>query len=315
MEEEHLEARMSRAIAYFANGIGNFVLSMPALQALRDLSGSPADLCLPDIWTDYRRRAVIEIANAWDVIGKIIEWPEQNFNPDDYEYWFYSPHNSGSDLSILFTERRRGMAVPRPAWRESMIHEEDHYMDIVYALGYEGSRPEASFPLSSLPILDLSHPIIGICNGAFGTPEWVKKRWPHFARLSEVLMQYLNASVVAVGGDNEMQDIPCTRNYAGELSILETAKVISQCDLFISTDTGNMHIADRLSIPVLTLFGSTLPSKNAPRGREAKIVSPDMECSPCQDSGRFHRCKDNECMKNISVGDVMATARKILKEV
>jgi len=306
---------MNRAIAYVANGIGNFVLMMPALQALRDLSGSPVDLCLPDTWTDYRRRAVIEIAKAWDVIGKIIEWPEQNFNPDDYDYWFYSPHNSGSDLSILFTERRKGIAIPRPAWRESMIHEEDHYMDTVYALGYEGPRPEVNFPLSPSPTLDLPHPIIGICNGAFGTPEWQKKRWPYFVRLSEVLMRYLDASVVAVGGDNEMQNIPHTRNYAGELSILETAKVISQCDLFISTDTGNMHIADRLSIPVIALFGSTLPSKNAPRNQQARVVISDMECSPCQDSGRFYRCNDHECMKSITVGDIIPKAKEILKEI
>lgn len=78
---------MSRAIAYFANGIGNFCLAMPSIMAVASLCDSKTvDLCLPDVWTDYRRRAVIEIAKAWDVIGKIIEWPEQNFNPDDYEY-------------------------------------------------------------------------------------------------------------------------------------------------------------------------------------------------------------------------------------
>lgn len=307
---------MPKAIAYFKNGLGNFVCMMPALQALRDMTGNPVDICLDAGWQDSRRPAIELICKSWDIVGNIVNYPKQTINHKIYDLWFYSNHNTGSDATPIFQEYSRIPMVGRPSWRDSLMHEEDHYMAIAHSLGYRGVMPEVEFPLADNPILELPRPIVGICNGAFSTEIWEKKRWPHYQRLVEVMQLYLGVSAVGVGADNELQDISCDLNYAGKLDILETAKTISQCDLFISTDTGNMHIADVLKVPIISLFGATLISKNAPRRRrDTTVIMSDAECAPCQDTTRFRKCEGEYiCMKNIAVGDVVAVIKAKLKK-
>jgi hypothetical protein len=306
---------MSRAIAYFSNGLGNLVLMLPALQALRDMTGEPVDLVLPDSWRDSRRPAVEEIAAAWDVIGQVISHPKDPIVPERYEHWFWSGHNSMTDSVLPFKARMRHIPVAKPNWREALVHERDHYLDIVRAMGWRNGNgvPQVEFPLAAGPTLSLTGPVVGICNGAFHTPAWEKKHWPHFADLSTTLRRYFKASIVGVGGPGELDGVPCDIDFCGKLSITETARVIRQCDLFISTDTGCMHVADILEVPTIALFGSTLVSKNGPLSPSARAIIADLECVPCQDTGRFFSCRHNECMHSLSVGDVMHEARRSLR--
>ncbi len=307
-----------RAIAYFANGIGNLVMMMPALQAVASMTESgKVSVCLGD-WRDSRKVAVREILNAWETVERVYEWPENGFDPRNFDLWFYSPHGAGCDVVNTFRAHLGPMPIAKPSWRESLIHESDHYMAIARSLGYQGPVPEVNFPLAEGP--DLSHmprPIIALCNGYFRTSTgyWDKKGWPHFEALSEVLGRYFGGSIVGIGGEGEL---PATcrfnGNFAGKLTILETAKVLAQTNLLITTDTSNMHIAAMLGIPTIALFGPTLTSKNAPRNRRAVILQSGCECAPCQDTARFLKCKDYACMRSITVGDVMAVAREILKK-
>jgi ADP-heptose:LPS heptosyltransferase len=104
-------------------------------------------------------------------------------------------------------------------------------------------------------------------------------------------------------------------DFTGKLSIIETAKVVSQLDCLITTDSGNMHLADLLSIPLIALFGPTLVSKNRPIGKMSKVLRSGLPCSPCQDTSRFSSCAVNDCMGNISVSDVTSVTREILSLV
>ena len=307
---------MSKAIAYFSNGLGNLVLMMPALQALRDMTGESVDLCLPDSWRDSRRPAVEEIAAAWPTIGQVISHPKDPIFPERYGHWFWSGHNSMTDTILPFKARMRHIPVAKPNWREARIHERDHYLDIVRAMGWRNGTgvPRVEFPLAAGPILSMSRPIVGICNGAFHTPDWEKKHWPHFAGLATTLRRYFKASIVGVGGPGELDGVPCDSDYCGKLSITETARVIRQCDLFVSTDTGCMHVADILGVPTIALFGSTLVSKNGPLNPRARAIIANIECAPCQGTGRFFNCQHNECMHSLSVGDVMHEAKRTLNK-
>jgi ADP-heptose:LPS heptosyltransferase len=305
---------MSRAAAYFANGLGNFVLMMPALQALREVTGEPVDLVLPGSWRDSRRGPVEEIAAAWDVIGRVISHPEEPIEFGAYQHWFWSPHNSNTDTVLEFKARMRHIPVPKPQWRNAGIHERDHYMDIVRAMGWRGSAiPAVDFPLTEEPALDLPRPIVGLCNGAFATAAWEKKHWPHFAELARTLKGYFGGSVIGIGGPGELDGVRLDIDFCGKLPILSTARAIQQCDLFVSTDTGCMHIADTIGVPTIALFGSTLISKNGPTGERSSAVASCLECAPCQETALFFACSISECMRSISVGDVMAQARRMLR--
>lgn len=308
---------LKKAIAYHYNGIGNFILMMPALQAVASLTEPKTiDICFSDQWKDGRRGAVEEICKEWGMIGKSISFPSHSLSPRDYTLWFYSAHSGGSDAVIIFLRNMKHRPVPRPAWRNSRIYERDHYMMIAYAMGYTGVMPQVQFPLANEPNLDSANrPIIALCNGAFNTREWQKKHWPHFPHLSEALRRWFKGTVVGVGGKNEMDRVPLDIDYAGKLSITGTAKVLSQCDLMVTTDSGNMHLGMILDKPLIALFGPTLTSKNAPRNKESTILKSGIQCAPCQDTSRFYHCGDRNysCMRSITVGDVMAIAKEKIK--
>lgn len=303
-----------RAIAYFANGIGNLVMMMPAIHALRMMTGQAVDMVLPDSWRDSRRPAVEEILRKWDVVGNVICHPKEKVEEGLYSLWFWSSHNQASDSLKMFRARMTHLQVAKPNWITRKIHERDHYMEIVASMGWSGGVPEISFPLAEKPVIDPAgkSTIIGLCNGAFSTPLWAKKHWPHFRSLADVLRLYFDAYVVGVGGPRELEGVPCDEDFCGRLTITETAKVISQCDLIIATDTGNMHIADVMGVRTIALFGGTLLTKNGPLGKRSVALSSAIECAPCQDTGRFFTCSFNECMRAIVVGDVMHGARRAI---
>lgn len=298
-----------KAIAYHCNGLGNWVLQMPAVAAVASMTESKTiDICTYDGWKDNRRPAFEEICRLWPVVGKVISYPRDSLDPRQYDLWFYSSHGSNCDVSSVFLQNMRA-PVACPSWRSSLIHEADHYMDIAYSLGYEGTVPDVDFPLSSDPVIELRRPIIGLCNGYFRTEQWRKKGWPYFPHLAEILRGYIGASVVGIGGPGELKGVPMDSDFTGKLSITQTAKVLSHCDVLVTTDTGNMHIANLLHVPLVALFGSTLVSKNGPRGNGATVLQSGMECAPCQDTSRFYNCNNAACMGSISVGDVVTSVK------
>lgn len=307
----------NKAIAYFSNGLGNFIMQMPAMAAVASITDSKTiDICLNDEWRDGRRPAVEDICEKWPVVGKVLNWPKDKLDEEIYDLWFYSAHGSNSEVSHRFLHNMKHSPVPKPSWRSSLIHEVDHYMEIAYAMGYRGSIPEIEFPLADGPILDLPRPIIGICNGWFRAESmyWQKKGWPHFKRLAVVLKRYFGGSIVGIGGGGELpSDAIVDADFGGKLSILQSAKAIKQLDLMITTDTGPMHLANILNVPLIALFGPTLINKNGPRGKRSSVLVSKEECAPCQDTSRFYNCNKFACMENISVGDVMAKAREKLK--
>jgi len=308
-----------KAVAYFQNGIGNFVLAMPSLMALASMTESgKIDVCLNNGWVDYRRKEIEEILVAWrDVVNRVIDYPEDEFDIDEYDLYFWSPFGEkDNELSNIFMEKLRDIKLYRPNWRDMRVHETDYYMQIVRAQGFRGKTPVVRFPLADSPVLDLKRPIIGICNGYYRlTGYWSKKGWPYYEKLCEVMKLYFDGSVVAVGAEGEINENDyLSENYCGRLTILETAKVLSQLDLLVTNDTGLMHIANVLGVPMVALFGPTLVSKNKPRGEKSIVLMGNSECVGCYYTEKFETCEDNVCMKSISVGDVMAKAREILRD-
>jgi hypothetical protein len=303
-----------KAVAYFSNGLGNFVIMMPSLQSVASMTDSgKIDVVLNGDWNDRRKPPVKDILKHWPVVDKIIDWPGNQFDPKVYELWFYSPHGSNGPIVPTFQDHLK-IPVPRPSWNQSKIHEADHYMEVARTVGYKGRIPTVTFPVGDAPALNLPRPIFGLCNGFFKTQqkEWDKKRWPYFSQLSEILKRFFGASIVGIGSSGELDGVSMDEDFTGKLSIIETAKVISQVEVLVTSDTANMHIADLLGIPMVALFGPTLTSKNRPRSKRAIVLRSGVLCAPCQDTARFMNCMSNKCMHSITVGDVMAAGRILL---
>ncbi|MEN8221863.1 MAG: lipopolysaccharide heptosyltransferase II [Acidobacteriota bacterium] len=96
----------------------------------------------------------------------------------------------------------------------------------------------------------------------------------------------------------------------GKYSLREAISVISICDLFIGNDSGLLHVADGLNIPSIGLFGPTSPDTSAPLGDRTEIIYKNVDCSPCS----YRECPlDHKCMSEISVAEIFNKTKKILE--
>lgn len=99
-------------------------------------------------------------------------------------------------------------------------------------------------------------------------------------------------------------------SLAGKTDLQLLAGVLAQCEAFVSNDTGAMHLAAALGVPVVGLFGSTSPEWTRPLGR-AKVIYKRPYCSPC-----FARtCPDGSrrCWKAIEAEEVLTSVRGVLR--
>jgi heptosyltransferase-2 len=99
-------------------------------------------------------------------------------------------------------------------------------------------------------------------------------------------------------------------SLAGKTSVIELASLISLCRVFITNDTGPMHVAQAVGTPIVAVFGSTDVRTTAPYGNRHIIVKKDVECSPCLK----RKCPiDHRCMYGVSVADVLKAVEKWMK--
>jgi heptosyltransferase-2 len=111
------------------------------------------------------------------------------------------------------------------------------------------------------------------------------KRWPkeRFVHLADRLVEKYHAKVLLTGGPQEVELTAAMAqgmhvsplNTAGQMTLRQTAAVIAKCDLFISNDSGLAHIAAAVGTEVIVLFGKTDLGRIAPRGGHVHIIRKD----------------------------------------
>lgn len=139
---------------------------------------------------------------------------------------------------------------------------------------------------------------------------WKTKLWPerNFAELADRLIEERNARVIFTGSAEDRIVIGrimgmmknAAEDWAGDTTLKELAALSRLSDIFITTDTGPMHLAAAVGAKVLALFGPTAPWRTGPYGDGHIVVRAGIECSPC-----FKRkCNRVRCMEGITVEDV-----------
>lgn len=150
------------------------------------------------------------------------------------------------------------------------------------------------------------------------------KRYPpqYFSELITLLKGEFEADVILVGSTNEVEisqqiNQGCEHqliDLTGKTDLQELFGIIQQADLFISGDTGPMHIAAALKIPQIAIFGSTHPKLGfAPLNEKALIIQKDIECRPCSLHGR-ENCpqKHFRCMRDLKPAEIFSQIKKII---
>ena len=99
-------------------------------------------------------------------------------------------------------------------------------------------------------------------------------------------------------------------NLAGETSLREAMTLMARCRLFISNDSGLMHVAGALGIPTLAIFGSTNPITTSPPGDQCRIIRKALPCSPCLKK----ECSTGfQCMTSITAEEVFNVAQEMME--
>ena len=209
-------------------------------------------------------------------------------------------------------------------------HATAHYFDILHAVGIPAEDQRLELFLAESERLDATKRIetagipdtalkVGIFPGAgWKLREWMPER---FAAIGDRLVSEFNANVLVFGGQKEtelvqtvvdLMDAPAIP-FAGNLQIRQLAACIEQCDLFLTNDTGPMHIAAAVGTPTVSLFGPGNHIRFQPIGAMHQTIRHDVPCSPCKQF--TDKCKDNICMKRIAVDEVWQSISHTLEKL
>ena len=136
------------------------------------------------------------------------------------------------------------------------------------------------------------------------------KRWPEsrYAALADKLVQQYNAAIVLLHGPEEaalagniQRAMQARATVHAPETIRELSALLSCCNLVVCNDSGPMHLAAALDVPMVAIFGPTDHVAWHPMSENASIVRRDMPCWPCS----AHKCKIGwECTKKLSVEPV-----------
>ena len=164
-----------------------------------------------------------------------------------------------------------------------------------------------------------ARPLLAVAPGA----RWSTKRWPveRFAAVAQELAQAQQAAVVVLGSaeDQRLAQELCQRltvpalDSTGKLSLMHTAALLQQCHLLLSNDSGLMHMATALRVPVVAIFGPTVQEFGFyPFQARAQVVRADVACRPCSTKGSA-RCPrgHHQCMQQVTVAQVGAAAQTL----
>jgi lipopolysaccharide heptosyltransferase II len=200
-------------------------------------------------------------------------------------------------------------------------------MMMLHALGIPTNKVEYKLPVSDhdrkkIDELMKRHGINGLESFIAINPvaKWETKLWSNqkFARLADELIDTYDAKILFTGGAGDRQTIQNIMsamnsravNLAGDTTLNMLAALYEKMNLVVSTDTGPMHMAAAVGTPVVALFGPTAPWRTGPYGPAHQAIQAGLDCSPCLK----RRCETMECMKTISVKQVLDATFSLLKK-
>lgn len=234
----------------------------------------------------------------------------------------------------------RAIAAPRIG--EIPPHESYYYLELLRRAGIiekmpdsdairlEGAAAAREAGRARFRELGFDRAMIGVSPGAaYGTAKrWLPER---FAEAAAKVAKELDAGVAGVAGvagiaifgskgerelcaevahmTREATGVP-TKNFAGETTLAEFIELAAACRVYLTNDSGAMHIASALGVPTVAVFGATNDVTTGPTGPLSRVVRESVECSPCMK----RECPiDHRCMTRVTAARVAETALELLK--
>jgi heptosyltransferase-2 len=224
----------------------------------------------------------------------------------------------------------RTIRTPRPG--EIPAHQRFWYLELLKRAGLiEGYATSGSIRMAEAGAAALKGregfakrsieaPVIGVSPGAAygGAKRWLPDR---FAESAILLARERDAAVAVFGSSEEAQICETVRqgveragvrcvNFAGTTTLSEFIELAAACEIFLTNDSGPMHIASALAVPTVAIFGATDDIATGPTGPLSRVVREPVECSPCL----LRECPiDHRCMERVSAGRVTRVALSLVE--
>jgi lipopolysaccharide heptosyltransferase II len=312
-----------RILIRAANWLGDSVISVPAVRAIK--AGRPdahitiaAPQKIAAIWKlvpEVDEVVALESRSLFSVVKKIRSHPAfdvailfPNSLRVAFEVWFagiprrvgFPGHNRRWLLNQIVSEEQR---------RGPIQHQVYHYLRMARELGGPQMPPEVRKYLPRMKA-NGAPAKLGLCPGAEYGPA---KRWlpERFAEVALAIAEQRPVQWILFGTAADQErgvaiesalGAHCV-NRIGQTTLDQLAAELGECALLLTNDTGTMHLATLLGVPVVAIFGSTEPLLTGPLGNGHRIIRHQVECSPCF----LRECPiDFRCMKAISVEEVVA---------
>jgi heptosyltransferase-2 len=224
-------------------------------------------------------------------------------------------------------------AVPVPRLGEIPVHEKYYYLELLRRAGWLDSLPDETFIGLYVPeekrrnaneflrksgVRQDSRRIAIAAGASYGSAKcWAPSR---FAEVANRLQSEADAEIILFGTaaeagvstaiSAEMRRAPI--DLTGKTAIGDLPALLSQCHLFIGNDSGAMHVAAAVGLPIVAVFGPTDPFGTAPVTPRCSVVQQKPYCSPCF----LRRCPtDHRCMSAVTTGMVEAAAAPWLSSI
>jgi heptosyltransferase-2 len=343
--------RTTRILVRSANWVGDAIMTTPALHTLRCRFPQAAITLLAKPWvvpifehnTDIDDIMIYQAAERhagslgiWRLAGDIRKRRfdaailfQNAFEAALLAFLAGIPNRIGfttDGRSLLLTHRVHSWRVLKKG------HLIDYYLGLIAGFGMSLEGRQLRLTITEAESeqirrrlqghgIDGLKPIIGFNPGAtFGTA----KRWPHpsYARLGKRLRENYDAEILVFGAPAEkaLGEQICAEigsgclNLCGQTTLREAMAAIGECRLFITNDSGLMHVAAALDIPQIAIIGPTDQTATGPSNDTSIVLRDESACAlmPCMKS---HCPEDHNCMKAITVEHVFQTAGTMLDKM
>jgi lipopolysaccharide heptosyltransferase II len=332
-EKQNQSAKTRNVLLIRPGGIGDAVLLLPSIRTLKEKLPD----CSIDILCEKRNADVFKLSrhvnatylydrgfdifrtlrNKYDVVIDTEQWHRLSAIVASF---------TGAPIRVGFdTNERRKLFTHPIAYSHddyevySFLHLLEPLMDIIPDFMTDKPFVDISQASGSSFLSDLktTDNLIAVFPGA-SVPE---RRWggAKFGMVASALSER-GYKIVILGSASDKEDADKIKERAadsldlkGKTTLGDVAAVLRRCRLLISADSGLLHIAYGVGTPTVSLFGSGIRNKWAPRGKRHTVVDKRLSCSPCTRFGYTPHCKRGvECLLSITVDEVLHAAETLL---
>ncbi|MBV8819915.1 MAG: lipopolysaccharide heptosyltransferase II [Acidobacteriaceae bacterium] len=325
--------KQHRILIRATNWVGDAVMCLPALRAIRErypdshiaIVAKPwvADLYARESFSDevilYRANTISEkIHFAWALRER--KFDQAILLQNAFEAALIA-RLAGIPQRIGYSRDGRAAllttAVRPPKKDELPAHERFYYLELLRRAGIlESFGDQEDIRLEGARAGRTA--IIGVSPGAaYGSAKrWIPERFAHAAA---ELARTRQASIALFGSKDERtlcEEVAAmlsghhVTNYAGQTTLAQFIELAASCEVFLTNDSGAMHISSALGVPTVAIFGATDHLATGPTGTHSRVVREPVECSPCL----LRECPiDHRCMTAVSSERVVQEALHLLK--